>query len=89
MVVRSEWAPTCRIERYKNSEVPRAVLDDIANTVYTHKNGGSSARECDAMREIEENISDCTRGDMIYIVIRHDKKIQNNGCERESARDGS
>ena len=86
---RSEWAPTCRIERYKNSEVPRAVLDEIANTVYTHKNGGSSAQECEAMREIKENISDCTRGDMIYIVIRHDKKIQNNGCERESARNGS
>jgi len=87
MVVRSAWEPTCRIERYKNSEVPGAVLDEMAHNVYMHKYGEDGARECDEMREIRENIKDCTRGDMIYVVIRHNKRTQDDRCERKDEGD--
>ena len=92
MVVRSGWEPQCKVERYENNGVPGQILDEIANVVHMHKYGERSAQNCDNMREIRNNVSDCTRGDMMYIVIRHDKKTQNNELQTVRGRldnDGS
>ena len=74
MVVRSGWEPKCGVERYENKGVPGSVLDELAAALHIHKYGSLSVRKSEEMREIKNELSDCsdcTDGMMVYVAGNH------------------
>ena len=75
------------IERYDGKGTPGNVLDELAAVLQIHKYGSNSKHKSEEARKIRNEISDCTDGMMVYVVMRHDKKAQRDMSAQE--RDGS
>ena len=67
----------------------------MAAVMHVYKRGGDSAQTCEEIQEIRSELSDCTDGKMVYVVVRHDKKAQRGtgtqaggGSESKTMSDG-
>ena len=78
MVVRSNWIPNCKVERYDDSTLPDGVLHEMAQLVRRHRRGSGEGDDGN-IEQIAQHLTDCTGDAMAYVVVWHGVESSSTG----------